>query len=193
MANFEQKVISPLLQSAEEKLAIAERIPDIATRAERLVEGSDDVSVSFSKAADRQLFKAAGFVMLGTVAAVATMLSVTGIAASSLAAIMIGGAVSAAPSLPAAAGSLAVFFGSMAGAGIMTEKYKAVKSAWNGVNAKFDKAVRTLVAAHPVETEKSSKLKAFLKRTFNPAAALAPKPAPSAKPAAQPAAPRPAL
>ncbi len=192
MQSFEQKVIAPLLQSAQQTIDAAARIPDVTARAERLVEGSDDVSASFSRVAERQLFKAAGFVMLGTLAGVATMLSVTGIAASSLVAVMVGGAVSA-PSLPAAFGSLGVFLGSMAGAGIMTEKYKAVKSAWNAVNAKFDRAVRTLAAAHPTETATSLKLKAFLKRTFNPAASLETKQAPSAQPAAKPVVARPAL
>jgi hypothetical protein len=180
MARFQQKILDPLTRDANSKLDQALAVGDITERADALVTARDDGEASFKKAINGQKLRVAGAAVAGTIGAAAAAFGFW--TATSLLAVLAGTTGAAIPfalaGLALAGASIVVGASSGSNIGKLTE-------TWKSFSKKADSAISSLVTAHPEEAQKSSKLSAFLKRVFNPAA--------SDKPAAQaaPAAPAP--
>lgn len=188
MAKFRDKILKTLVERASDSIKAASGIADITERTDALVAAREENDKNFGKTARRQLLKVAGFAALGLAGAAAAVVGL--MTATSMVAVLAGTSGFA---IPLAVAGFALEGVSAIGIAVSSGNYSDVAKAREASASASEQALNQLAKTYPAETAKSSRLSAFLKRTFNPAAKEAPNttaPKPNA-PAVQAATPKP--
>jgi len=181
MATFQLKTLNSLVETASARIDAALRIEDIAARTDGLLAAREENGAAFGPAAWRQIYKVIGAGAMAIVGGFAAAIGV--MAARSIFAQLAG---TTGYSIPVAITGVIVCGGGLFLLAIAGLNYKHVKDSLKSLNGKIDRAVSGLIEAYPQETSKSSRLAAFLKQTFDPAAsrekAVSPLPPPGSGP-----------
>ena len=165
MSTFRLKKLDSLVDTASARIDAALRIEGIAARTDGLLAAREENGAAFGPAAWRQIYKVIGAGAMAIVGGFAAVLGVT--TATSILAVLAG---TTGYSIPVAIAGVIVCGGGLFLLVIAAVNYKRVQDSLQSLNGKIDRAVSGLIEAYPQETSKSSRLAAFLKQTFDPAA-----------------------
>jgi hypothetical protein len=162
---FMQKIVDPLVQRSLSRVLKAQDAQDVTQRTDDIINAKYTNDIEFLKETRKVLRRKLGFVALMGIGALAFAGGV--MAATSLVAAIAGTTGFAIPL--ALAGATAF----VAGAGLTlksNDDRDRLDYARDMVSRTTEGMIRNLMQVFPAETAKASKLAAYLKSTFNPAA-----------------------
>ena len=165
MSRFDKSTLNPLIRDASRRITAALGQDDITARADALVSAREENTEAVAKISKRQKWKMLGLAALAVV-------GIAGAAAGGIVATSVIAAVAGTTGFayPLMAAGVSLFGGAAAFLGITVGENNTLNAIAKGLDQKINSEVSNLVTAYPAETAKSSRLSAFLKRTFNPAA-----------------------
>ncbi len=184
LTSFRDEILKNIIHKASDRLKSASNIGGITERTDALIAAREENDRSFDKASFGPNLKIWGLGMLQTLGTLAAVSGLTiGLGMVLPLAIGAGGLAVLPLMLATFTGYGAAAFGTIRGMEYIADRITSTAAADRRDIAEAkkesadaaDQALTQLRQVYPAETAKSTRLAAFLKRTFNPAATDAPK------------------